>query len=246
MKTAVITIAGVSSRFNEGIIESEKKHKCIYYEKDKKDHAMDRIIVVGGYMYEEILEYLGELPDEYKDKIITVYNAHYSDYSSGYSLYVGLKKAFDECADLDEVCFIEGDLDIDEESFQRVLRSDKDVLTYSFSPIVADKSVVLYQNDKENYKYAFNRNHGFLKITDPFSIMLNSGQMWKFRNIDILKKACEGFYTDDKYETNLLIIQKYIDLCDSKVFELIGLKRWTNCNTREDYKKILVHWENES
>ncbi len=257
MKTAIITIAGISSRFNEGISESEQKHKIIYFEGNSKDTllyhllikcgAYDRIILVGGSRYEAVEEYCAKLPSNLRDRIRLVYNDHFADLASGYSLYMGLKCLFDEttCDDIEEVLFVEGDLDIDRTSFDRVVDSDRNVLTYSHEPIYSNKAVVLYRVGAGHYRYAFNSEHGLLWIDEPFSLILNSGQMWKFRSPEKLKTANEKFYSEDKGGTNLKIIQNYIDTCDSDSFELIGLDRWTNCNTREDYKKILSYWESE-
>ena len=146
---------------------------------------------------------------------------------------------------LDEVLFAEGDLDIDGESFDKVVRTDCDVLTYNHEPIYADKAVVLYKNDKEQYQYAFNSSHGMLTINAPFSCMLNSGQLWKFMDVDALSIANEKFYDENKAGTNLVIIQNYIDRRCSDKFSLVGLKRWTNCNTRQDYHNICAYWEEE-
>ena len=67
MKTAIITVAGISSRFNEGIPEAEKTLKAIFYEKEKTqtllNHLLlkcsfaDRIIIVGGYKFDDLKEY---------------------------------------------------------------------------------------------------------------------------------------------------------------------------------------------
>lgn len=253
MKAAVITIAGISSRFNAGISEDKKQHKIIYYEKKSKDSLLyhllekcmyaDKIILVGGNKYEDVKLYCAELPQEMKDRIILVYNEHYADLASGYSLYVGLRELFSTYEDIEEVLFVEGDLDIDKESFECVVASDSDVLTYSYEPIYANKSVVLYRDGDGRYKYTFNSRHGLLKIDEAFSVIFNSGQIWKFKDAEKLKSANEKFYEIEKEGTNLRIIQNYIDSKNSDDFELIGLKRWTNCNTRADYRKILKYWE---
>ena len=255
MRAAVITIAGISSRFNEGKPEKDKRHKIIYYDGEKKNTLLyhlvekcmyaDKIILVGGNKYEDVQKYCTELPEQIKSKIILVYNEHYADLSSGYSLYIGLNELFSRNEYVDEVLFVEGDLDIDKESFDNVVNYESDVLTYSYEPIYANKSVVLYKNQFNKFKYAFNSNHGLLKIDEAFSLILNSGQLWKFKDIEKLKKAIVNFYKGERVGTNLFIIQSYIDLKDSNDFELIGLKRWTNCNTREDYKKILKYWKEE-
>ncbi len=255
MKAAIITIAGISSRFNEGIPENEKRHKIIYYENDPYDSLLyhllqkcmyaDKIILVGGNKYDDVKEYCNALPAQMREKIILVFNEHYADLASGYSLYVGLDELFKRYEQPDEVLFVEGDLDIDEKSFERVVSSEKNVLTYSYEPIYANKAVVLYKDGEGCYKYAFNSSHGLLKIDDAFSVILNSGQLWKFTDAKKLKEANEKFYEQDKAGTNLLIIQNYINSCESSTFELLPLERWTNCNTRADYKKILSYWEDE-
>lgn len=252
MKAVIITIAGISSRFNEGIPEEEKRHKIIYYENDQRDTLLfhllekcmyaDRIILVGGSRFDEVKDYCDRLPENIKEKIRLVYNGHYSDLASGYSLYVGLDELFRTCSDIEDILFVEGDLDIDRASFDRVIRSSQNVLTYSYEPIFANKAVVLYKNSQNRYKYAFNSSHGLLRIDEPFSVMLNSGQMWKFTDAQLLKEANDRFFKEEKDGTNLRIIQNYIDLLESSSFELVGLSHWTNCNTREDYKKILSFW----
>ena len=251
MKIAIITIAGISSRFNEGITENEKKLKAVYYEGDKKDTLLyhlllkcayaDKIILVGGYKYEDLKDYCNVLEDDIMEKIEIVYNPHYEDLGSGYSLYLGIEEA---CKNMpDEILFVEGDLDIDNESFQNVVNNRKSVLTYTYEPIYANKAVVLYKDADDRYRYAFNSSHGLLSIDSPFSCILNSGQTWKFTDIDKLKEANELFYERSKSDTNLKIIQSYLD--SGVDVDIIPLNRWTNCNTRSDYKKILSYWEDE-
>lgn len=256
VEAVIITVAGISSRFNEGIPEEDRCLKAIYYVKDKTDTLLyhllekcmyaDKIVLVGGYKYDDLKVYCEELPNSMKDKLIFTHNGHYADLASGYSLYLGLKAVFDRLENVEKVLFVEGDLDIDRDSFGRVAETATNVLTYSFEPIYAEKAVALYKNEKEHFQYAFNSNHGLLRIDEPFSLLLNSGQVWKFTNMERLKAASEKFYETEKNGTNLRIIQNYIDSCEAKAFQLIGLSRWTNCNTREDYKKIIEFWKEEA
>ena len=116
------------------------------------------------------------------------------------------------------------------------------VLTYTTEPIYANKAVVLYKNEEDRFQYAFNSVHGLLRIDNAFSCILNSGQAWKFDNMEALKKANELFFSMKKDGTNLWIIQQYIDSVPSDTISLVKLERWTNCNTREDYNKILEGW----
>lgn len=255
MKVVIITIAGVSSRFNEGISEENKRHKIIYYEKNKEHTLLyhmltkclfaDKIILVCGYKHNEIRIYCEDLPQEMKDKIVTVYNKHYSDLGSGYSLYLGIKAVEEMFDNISEILFVEGDLDVDMDSFSNVIFSKKNVLTYCSEPIYANKAVILYKDANNHYRYAFNSEHGLLRIGDAFSLLLNSGQIWKFMDLGKLVCAANRFSTDGVNGTNLCIIQNYIEFCNSEDFELISLKRWTNCNTREDYRKIVSYWEGE-
>ena len=251
MKIAIITIAGVSSRFNEGIDEDKKVLKCLYTENSKENTLLynlmknctfaDLIILVGGYKFGDLsCFYKNELSEEFPD-VVLVENEHYSDLGSGYSLYLGLKEAFEH--NPTEILFVEGDLDIDSESFKRVAEAKNTVLTYTNEPIYSNKAVVLYKDDKNRYRYAFNSSHGLMTIDSPFSCILNSGQTWKFTEMDKLKSANKKFFETAKADTNLRIIQNYLDM--GVDVDIILLKRWTNCNTRYDYKKILTYWEEE-
>ncbi len=251
MKIAIITVAGISSRFNDGIEEEKKVLKCLYSEGDKQEtllyHLMkkcayaDRIIIVGGYKFNDLCTfYKNQLFEEFPN-VSLIENEHYSDLSSGYSLYLGIETAFEY--NPNEVLFVEGDLDIDNESFKKVILADSNVLTYTLEPIYANKAVILYRDEKEQFRYAFNSSHGLLKINESFSCILNSGQTWKFTNMEKLKVANEKFYAEGRGDTNLRIIQNYLDL--GVDVELIPLKRWINCNTREDYKKIFSYWEDD-
>lgn len=255
MKAAIITIAGVSSRFNEGLPETEKRHKAIYYERDRQDTLLyhllekclfaDKIVIVVGYKQTDVIAYCQTLPQEMQDKLLFVHNEHFSDLGSGYSLYLGIEELRQQAEQVGEVLFVEGDLDIDRESFQQVVESPQSVLTYSYEPIYANKAVVLYQDGEGRYHYAFNRSHGLLSIEEPVSLLLNSGQLWKFTDWDRLQKANERFWTECRGESNLGIIRFYVEPCAGEDFVLIPLRRWTNCNTREDYSKILAYWEEE-
>ena len=251
MRAAIITVAGISSRFNEGIPEDKKELKAIFTEQTEKETLLyhlllkcayaDKIVVVGGYKFENLEKYCGRLEDGLREKVVLVYNEHYEDLGSGYSLYLGLKKAFE--FDVEEVLFVEGDLDIDNASFDSVVKSEKSVLTYTYEPIYANKAVVLYKDDKDQYRYAFNSSHGLLSIDSPFSCILNSGQTWKFTEMSALKKANDVFFAETKDGTNLRIIQNYLDA--GTEVRLIPLKRWTNCNTKADFRKIVSYWEED-
>ena len=258
-RVAIITVAGISSRFNTGMAEDEKVLKCLYTEGNAKDTLLyhmlmklsyaDRIIIVGGYKYDALKQYIEEslsalvLP-ELKEKIRLVYNDHYEDLSSGYSLYMGLKAAFEE-GDISDVMFAEGDLDVDGESLETVINTDATVLTYNHEPIKADKAVVLYVDGENRYHYAFNSSHGLLSIRDSFSAIYNSGQIWKFTDIEVLKLANEVFIEKHRVDTNLAIIQEYLNHTTADRVKVFPFVCWTNCNPRDDYRYIKERWDHE-
>ena len=255
MKVAVITVAGVSSRFNTGIEEEKKCLKAIYTEGDVQDTLLfhllkkcgfaDRIIVVGGYKFEDLKQYIAEqVSEKEKEKIRLLYNECYAGLTSGYSLYLGLEEAF-RSSEPDEIVFVEGDLDIDDDSFAEAVNAAGNVLTYQCRTIRASRDVLLYQDGNGAYKYLFSSAHGLLQIQEPFSGIYNSGQLWKFADMEKLKMANRAFYEKDKSETNLLIIQEYIDRIPQEEIRTACLRQWTNCNTREDYKKIRERWRGE-
>lgn len=256
MKAAIITVAGISSRFNEGIEEGKQRLKSIYFEGDPTDSLLfhlldkcdyaDRVFVVGGFRFNELADYIKNYVEkELQNKVTLVFNEHYKTLGSGYSLYLGLQKAF-QLNNMEEILFVEGDLDIDVESFQKVINGRTSIFTYNTEPIYADKAVVLYRDKKGSYHYAFNSSHGFLKINEAFSVLLNSGQMWKFREMDVLKAAGEAFLVRNMAGTNLEIIQEYLDHVQQDKIQILGLKQWINCNTRSDYKRIKEGWDRVS
>lgn len=251
MRTAIITIAGISARFNAGIPEDDKILKAIYNEGSAKDTLLfhllnkcsyaDRIVIVGGYRYDDMREFFDTYLADSFPQTVFVKNDHFADLASGYSLYLGVCEALGFGST--EILFVEGDLDIDDESFGRVRDSKKAVLTYTTEPIYANKAVVLYQDAGGCYKYAFNSAHGCLTIDEPFACILNSGQTWKFTDMKALEESNEEFAQKDPGGTNLAIIQGYIDRVPAEPLELVKLDRWVNCNTREDYRKILEYWK---
>lgn len=254
-KIVIITVAGISSRFNEGFPEDEKILKCLYYEDNPQDTLIyrmlektsyaDKIIIVGGYKFDDLEDYVGNnIPNNLKDKIFLIYNDHFDDLLSGYSLYLGIDFALNNFDDIDEILFVEGDLDVDVESFNRVINSQNNVLTINSESIYSNKAVVLYQNENDDFIYAFNSDHGLLSIDEPFKAIFNSGQIWKFKDMNSLKVANDNFKEYLIADTNLAIVQKYFDLIENKDIDVIGFNHWVNCNTRKDYDIIKKYWRN--
>ena len=255
MRAALITVAGISSRFNRGFDGADRCLKAIFHKEDSTCTLLlnqlsqcsyaDRIVIVGGYRYDDLKAYVGhEVPVGIRDKISLVYNPHYEDRSSGYSLYMGLREVFAGLS-VDDILFVEGDLYVDRQSFKRVVDLPRSVLTYNHEAIYADRAVVFYRDGEGKYRYAFDPAHGLFRIGDPFSCIFNSGQLWKFTDMKALGEAVRSFGDTEKTGTNLQIIQGYIDLVGSDGISLVGLKQWVNCNTREDFYKISDRLEAE-
>ena len=54
------------------------------------------------------------------------------------------------------------------------------------------------------------------------------------------------FFKTNRGETNLKIIQEYINRVSQDELSIIQLQRWINCNTKNDYKIVKEKWEEES
>lgn len=241
MKYAVITVAGMSERFNEGY--ENPILKCIYYEKDKKKtllysilkkcNGMDKVIIVGGYQYENLVDYVNKFREDFIFDIELVFNPEYKKYGSGYSLYCGLQVCY-EREDCSEIIFIEGDLSFDEETFDKIKASSKDIITINNDPICSNKAVALYINQEDKIRYIYNTEHGLFNISEPFLEIHNSGQIWKISSIDIFKETYQKMDKREWEGTNLVFLEKFYNKLEFKEIQLLKFGSWTNCNTRKD------------
>ena len=254
MKAAIITIAGISSRFNQGISPEEHILKAIYYEGNERDTLLyhmlerlydaDRIVLVAGYKKEDLQEYIDKvLPLEMQKKIIVVVNDHYEDWSSGYSLFIGINETLKYSPD--SIIFAEGDLDVDNETFDHVNNCEKSVITCNHDVIYSKKAVIGYRNVEGKYRYAFSTSHGSVSVDEPFTMLFNSGQIWKFTDMKLLRESNDNFDKVKETGTNLVIVGDYFSKEEPDNIGFIDFKQWVNCNTREDYRSILAGWETE-
>ncbi len=245
MKSLIITVAGMSSRFNRDT--QEDVLKCLYYEESpskslinlqvhKVFDLVDEIIVVGGYKYEDLEKFICEEMKDVNQKIKLVYNDHYYDYGSGYSLLKGIEVVSDNT---DEITFIEGDLFFDTDSVERIITSKKDVISVNNDPILSNKAVALYF-DAQNYPhYIYDTSHSCLEIHEPFTAIYNSGQMWKFMNPSRVREICQMLTPEQEQGTNLEIIQNYFGSYKHSQLEIISVNLWYNCNTVADYREAI-------
>lgn len=242
MKSLIITVAGMSSRFNKDT--KEDVLKCLYYEDtpDKSllslqvhkvyDHV-DEIIVVGGYKYEDLEKFIRNEMKDVNHKMKLVYNDHYHDYGSGYSLLKGIEVVSENA---DEITFIEGDLFFDTESIEKIIKSTKDVISVNNDPILSNKAVALYFDANYYPHYIYDTSHSCLEIHEPFTAIFNSGQMWKFRNPSRVRDICQFLTPEQEQGTNLEIIQKYFGTYKMSQLDIVRVNFWYNCNTVSDYR----------
>jgi len=244
MKSLIITVAGLSSRFNRDL--EQPVLKCLYYEGNpycsllsmqisKTYEYVDEIVIVGGYKYDDLTAYITKYINDNKHKIKAVYNEHYHDYGSGYSLIKGIELL---SKDTDEVAFIEGDLLFNEESVESVLESKRDVISVNNEPILADKAVVLYFDANCYPHYVYDIKHSCLEIHEPFTAVYNSGQMWKFRDPARVREICRLLTPEQEKGTNLEIVQAYFGSIKENQLDIIHVRDWHNCNTLADYQGV--------
>ena len=244
MCVAIITMAGGSSRFNEG--QEKKALKGIYFEESPRETLLysilrkcsgcKKVVLVGGYQYENLNEYVDTYRNEFPFEIEMVYNSLYERYGSGYSLWKGLERCFSH-REFSDIIFIEGDLYFDSESFEQIKKSELSCITYNYQPILSNKAVIAYMDKMERIRYAFNVTHGLLQIAEPFSMIINSGQIWKFADQDRVGQLLSEMKEEEWQGTNLVFIEKYFEGISKEKIGFFGLKEWENCNTREDYRK---------
>ncbi len=244
MRALLITVAGLSSRFSKSL--GMKCLKCIYYEKNPEEsllHRMvcqnqdfDRYIVVGGFLFEELEDFINCYLSDFQDRIVLVENGAYEEYGSGYSLYLGLREAVRlEC---DELVFAEGDLYVDSASFRKICDARNNVITMNRESIEADKAVAFYYDGNRGIHYIYDTSHSVLEIREPFLGIYNSGQIWKFHDRERLCSVFRSVREEEWHGTNLVFIQKYFENLDSRSYLAVMLDVWINCNTVDDFRKI--------
>lgn len=243
MKALIVTIAGTATRFNRDT--HKETLKSLYYEKSPeysllyqildKSRDFNKIIIVGGYLYDTLLAFVENYLDEFKHQIELVFNPHYEDYGSGYSLIKGIENL---PVGTNEVIFVEGDLFFDENSFNLVKKSPFNVVTMNREFITSQKAVVFYVDESDHIHYVYDTNHHLISIPSPMKAIYNSGQIWKFASVEKLHLAVNSLSQKQSQGTNLEIIQNYFGDISIDNLAFITLNTWINCNTVSDYKNV--------
>lgn len=239
----IITVAGTATRFNKDL--SRETLKCLYYEQSSKYSLLnqiltrageyDGIVIVGGYLYEDLKKYVDEELPAWQGKIKLVYNPLFKEYGSGYSLLLGIN-ALNQ--NTEAVTFVEGDLFFDRKSFKCVHDSKVSVLTVNNEFILSQKAVALYIDEQDKPHYIYDTGHKSLRIDKPFKAIYNSGQIWQFSDLRLLHRVASSLNKEEEKGTNLIIIQKYLSDYTGKL-EIVPIRTWHNCNTLSDYRQVL-------
>ena len=249
MRVLLLTVAGLSSRFSESVGYSCLK--CIYHRQSVRESLLyrmldrhelfDRIVIVGGFRFHELEEFVNREFAGIMYKLLLVENGHFADYGSGYSFQAGVRALEQDMggAVCDELVFAEGDLFVDDESFRAVCMSDKSVMTYTAKPIYADKSVAFYLDMNGRPHYIYDTAHGSLRIDEPFKAVFNSGQVWKFSRPEVLRGILDGLGEEELQGTNLVPVNAYFQSIESGEVLLLGFRKWVNCNTVQDFNEMI-------
>lgn len=248
MRSLIITVAGTSTRFNRNTAVDVLKclysiegagNTLLYQQISKVYDSIDEILIVGGYQYDTLVEFINDELGGFRPKIKVVYNDHYLDYGSGFSLLKGIEAVSRQA---DEIVFIEGDLFFDKESVLRIIDSQKDVISINDEAIRAEKAVAIYMDASGFPHYIYDTCHSCLQIDEPFLAIYNSGQMWKFLNAKKVRKICEELAPEQRQGTNLVIVQNYFGAINEKSLDVVPVKVWRNCNTVDDYMEVYNHY----
>lgn len=244
MKILIITVAGMSTRFSESV--GHDVIKTIYYEKDFSECILykiihqpvnfDKYIIVGGYRYHELMEAVTKYFPEFADKIDLVENPRYKDFGSGYSLYCGLKRALEY--DASDIVFAEGDLFFDSVSYAKVCNCADSVVTYNTEPILSQKAVAFYYSVEYEIHYIYDTGHKALEIKEPFLAIYNSGQVWKFAEVEKAREIFTRLTPADWEGTNLVFVQSYFNYVAKDRVSIQKFDKWINCNTIQDFLRL--------
>lgn len=250
MKVFLTTVAGLSSRFSASL--GREVLKCIYYETDPKKTLLfhqlqiaeeyDRLVVVGGYRFTELCEYLEHnIDSSIKQKLLLIHNEDYARYGSGWSFLKGIRAV--QCFAPEEILFAEGDLAFGRGDFQKIAQAQGDVITFTQGPIDAHTSVVAYLSADGRPHYLYDVQHRLIQVEEPFISIFNSGQVWKFSDTTLLYTLADELPKLIHQRTNLEIINAYFSKSNRNALSLINFAEWVNCNTIYEFRT--VKWEEQ-
>jgi CTP:molybdopterin cytidylyltransferase MocA len=247
MRVLIITAAGIASRFNRDldkpvlkcIFFKEKPQYSILYQMFSRISHCDRIIVVGGYKFKQLVKFIETYLSDFSHKTEVIFNPHFEDYGSGYSLYFGIKTA--EKINASEIIFVEGDLFFSKADFRKITSAKGDVLAVNKEPIESSKTVLVYEDLSKHMKYLYDIEHKEFFIKESFHSIYNSAQVWKFINLVRLYESNEKITAFQKTTANLEIIGDYFSSIPKDKISIVTMNNWINCNTMKDYYIMLKY-----
>lgn len=199
------------------------------------EDRFDKVVIVGGFKLDELCAYLAErVPGSLRGRITVVDNRHFSDWGSGWSLYLGLEALRGD--PLNSIVFVEGDLYFDEMSFKAVCDARGDVLTCTDQIIDATRSVAFYCDLEMRPHYVYDVSHGAMFVREPFARIYNSGQVWRFADCSRLFAEVDALPEDAHRGTNLELINRYYSVMNLDDIAVVRFDVWFNCNRVEDYR----------
>ena len=239
-KTAIVTLAGSSSRFSKSI--GYECHKSLYHDEKSSwtilshhinllcESGFDDIILIGGYKFEDVSAYIKQ---NFPDRPIRLFcNPHYADWGSCYSLVMGIQQVKEDCESL---VFLEGDLIFDTDNFKKLINLSGNAITANKMLIDARTAVAFYISESGQLKYVYDTKHQKLSVNESFTKIGNSGQVWKFSDINKLKQVISQYKEPEFKQTNLKPIGDYYADVDCNDIPVVAFDVWFNCNTVTDY-----------
>ena len=242
-RSAIITLAGKSSRFSRSV--GHVCHKSLYQDTpdDNTLLAMQlqlltqagfrEIILVGGFCFDALEEFVKKSHFEIPIKLVN--NKHYEDLGSCYSLCLGIDAV---SCDASSVLFMEGDLLFDDKTFLELVSKEDDAITSTHSIVDARTSVAFYVTPKGNLRYEYDGNHKVLQVREPFVKIGDSGQVWQFANVKRLKDCIKHYDVAEWSGINLVPILDYYRDIDANAIRVCQFRVWFNCNTISDYRAM--------
>lgn len=247
MKQALlITSAGLSSRFSKSVghdvlkityHEGNPQQSLLGFQLDMaRQLGMAPVILVVGYRSEEVRSFVSTYYADYD--ITIVENERYHDWGTCYSFALGVEKA--RQMRVEDLIYMEGDLVIDQYSMQRLASTVKDVISTNSELITGSTSVACYVGKDGLLHYIYDTQHEALYIPEPFAILGNSGQVWKFSTANTLFDIVASLDEKELSGTNLIPIERYFQQVGIEEVTWLRFTDWVNCNEVEDYRNALA------
>lgn len=247
-RTAIIAAAGQATRFSRSV--GNECYKILYQEDGEpclldmqleylRRLGFDSVYIVGGYHFDELQKFLRGY-DQTNLEVFLIYNEHFADYGTCYSLYLGINALPSSC---NEVVFLEGDLFFDFNALSQIMNSTSSVITYSRDLIDATKSVVFYQDAVGTIRYVYDSAHTSFKVPGEIVKIANSGQVWKFSQVSLLRNIINKYSEINFIGTNLQIVEDYFGDYQGSL-DFVAFDCWYNCNIIADYREIVSYWRN--